>query len=56
VRTNRDVAVFLHDGLREAEADLLREIITAGFRVVAFGSQPKSLEELFMEVTKGHVQ
>jgi hypothetical protein len=28
----------------------------AGFRVVAFGSHAKSLEDVFMQVTEGRVQ
>ena len=35
---------------------LLYDMVQAGFRVVAFGSQPRSLEEVFMQVTKGKVQ
>ncbi|HJT32503.1 MAG TPA: ABC transporter ATP-binding protein [Pirellulales bacterium] len=49
-------AAFLHDGDGEAEAALLRAMIESGFRVVAFGSQTRSLEDVFMQVTKGHVQ
>ena len=38
---------------REAEADLLAEAIRAGFRVVAFGSRRQTLEDVFLQVTKG---
>src|SRR5436190_2399648 len=38
-------ATFAHDGNENSEADLLRELITAGFRVVAFGAHQKSLED-----------
>ena len=51
-----DTATFLHAGSREAEADLLRAMIQAGFRVVAFGSQQQTLEDVFMHVTEGKVQ
>jgi ABC-2 type transport system ATP-binding protein len=47
---------FLHPGDRVAEADLLKGMIEAGFRVASFGSRPKSLEDVFMEVTTGKVQ
>jgi ABC-2 type transport system ATP-binding protein len=51
-----DHVSFAHDGQEQAHADLLREMVLAGFRVAAFGSQTKSLEEVFMQVTEGHVQ
>ena len=47
---------FSHEGDRVAEAELLRGMILAGFRVAAFGSQAKSLEDVFMHVTEGMVQ
>ncbi len=47
---------LLHDGDQETEADLLRDVVTAGFRVVAFGSHAESLEDVFMRVTEGLVQ
>lgn len=56
IRTDGELVMFEHCGDREAEAQLLRELIEAGFRLVAFGSQSRSLEEVFMHVTRGHVQ
>ncbi len=47
---------FLHDGDQHVEADILRDLVQAGFRVVAFGSRAKSLEDVFMQVTEGLVQ
>jgi len=47
---------FLHPGDRAAEADLLKAMVESGFRVASFGSRPKSLEDVFMEVTRGRVQ
>ncbi len=47
---------YLHDGEATHEADMLRELVLAGFRVVAFGSRTKSLEDVFMQVTEGLVQ
>ncbi len=47
---------FSHEGQRADEARLLREIVLAGFEVAEFGSHPKSLEDVFMQVTQGVVQ
>ena len=49
-------ATFAHDGDEQSEADLLRDMIGASFRIAAFGSQAKSLEDVFMQVTEGLVQ
>jgi ABC-2 type transport system ATP-binding protein len=56
IEIDGDVARFRHDGSAEQEAELLREMIVAGFRVASFGSQTKTLEEVFMQVTEGLVQ
>lgn len=56
VQTNGHTAWFSHEADAEVEAELLRGMIEGGFRVVAFGSQTKTLEEVFMQVTEGHVQ
>jgi len=47
---------FLHEGNAEEAAALLRAMIEAGFRVSAFGRRRQSLEDVFMQVTKGLVQ
>ena len=47
---------FLHDGDQHSEADMLRDAVVAGFRIAAFGSRVKSLEDVFMQVTEGLVQ
>jgi ABC-2 type transport system ATP-binding protein len=47
---------FSHDGGREEQADFLKELVLADFRVAEFGSQQKSLEDVFMHVTQGIVQ
>ena len=47
---------FIHEGGQDEQAELLREMILAGFRVAEFGSQQKSLEDVFMRVTRGAVQ
>ena len=56
IRVEGELAMFEHCGDREAEVRLLRDMIETGFAVVAFGSQTRSLEEVFMHVTRGHVQ
>ncbi len=38
------------------EAALLREIVAAGFEVLSFGGKDESLEDVFMNVTKGRLQ
>jgi len=53
---NGNIARFVHDGTIETDAELLREIVQAGFRVASFGSQAKTLEDVFMQVTEGLVQ
>jgi ABC-2 type transport system ATP-binding protein len=47
---------FVHAGDAEAEAALLRAIIAAGFRVVAFAGKRQTLEDVFMQITQGLVQ
>lgn len=47
---------FAHEGNADAEADLLRAMIEAGFRVSAFGARRQTLEDVFMQVTQGLVQ
>ena len=40
----------------EVHADLLAAMIQAGIRVVGFTSKQKSLEDVFLSVTRGRVQ
>ena len=56
MKLNEMTATFLYAGDHEAEAELLRDLIRANLPVVAFGSRGQSLEEVFMQVTEGHVQ
>ena len=56
VRSDADRCPFVNKGGREQQADLLAAIIQAGFRVVEFGSETRSLEDVFMNVTRGIVQ
>ncbi|NQU24620.1 MAG: ABC transporter ATP-binding protein [Candidatus Nealsonbacteria bacterium] len=56
LNVNGDSVRFLHAGTPEDEASLLRSMIEAGFRVIAFGSKDQTLEDVFMQVTEGRVQ
>jgi ABC-2 type transport system ATP-binding protein len=48
--------VFRHAGDDDAQAKLLREIVDAEFQVIEFGVRSKTLEDVFLEVTRGRVQ
>jgi ABC-2 type transport system ATP-binding protein len=56
IRTDGELALFVHDGDRASEAALLREIVQEGFDVVEFGAKASNLEDVFLHVTKGRVQ
>jgi ABC-2 type transport system ATP-binding protein len=47
---------FVHEGLQQSEVSLLREMVLADFSVAEFGSHSKSLEDVFMAVTRGAIQ
>lgn len=47
---------FAHEGGREEQANFLKEMVLANFRILEFASHQKSLEDIFMFVTKGIVQ
>jgi ABC-2 type transport system ATP-binding protein len=56
LRQDGELTMFSFTGDREAEAQLLRAIVEAGFPVVEFGAKHKSLEDVFLHVTEGRVQ
>jgi ABC-2 type transport system ATP-binding protein len=56
IEVDGEAISFAHNGDEQSEADLLRDLVTAGFRIAAFGSHVKSLEDVFMQVTAGKVQ
>jgi len=56
VRTDGELLNYTHWGDRQAEADTLKELIEAEFRIAEFGSHKVSLEDVFLEVTQGRVQ
>ncbi|MCA9247727.1 MAG: ABC transporter ATP-binding protein [Planctomycetales bacterium] len=47
---------FTHQGDQKSEAALLRAMIEADFEVAEFRTHQKTLEEIFLHVTKGQVQ
>lgn len=56
LRIDGDLVRFALDGDRTQQAALLREMIAAGLEVSDFGGHTKSLEEVFLHVTRGVVQ
>lgn len=56
VRVDGELVHFFHSGDRTNEVQLLRLLVQAGFEIAEFRSHQKSLEDLFMEVTRGVVQ
>ncbi|MFC1759667.1 ATP-binding cassette domain-containing protein [Planctomycetota bacterium] len=55
-KCDEDAIRFAHGGDRHDEAKILRAMIEEGFEVASFGSKERSLEDVFMNVTKGIVQ
>jgi ABC-2 type transport system ATP-binding protein len=53
---NGELVSFIHWHDVAWEAELLRELIVAGFRIASYGGQAKSLEDVFLQVTRGRVQ
>jgi ABC-2 type transport system ATP-binding protein len=56
IRVEGEHVLFTHDGGREEQSELLRQLIQAGFRIDEFATQQKTLEDVFMQVTRGAVQ
>lgn len=56
IKPDGDSVRFSHHGDRQVEASMLREMISASFQVAQFRSEEKSLEDVFMHVTRGIVQ
>ena len=56
IQTDGQTVIFAHDGDRESEVALLKELIMADFPVAEFGSHGQSLEDVFLKVTEGRVQ
>jgi ABC-2 type transport system ATP-binding protein len=56
VRTDGEHVRFAIEGGREEQTALLKELVMAGFDVAEYGGHAKSLEEVFLHVTRGAVQ
>lgn len=56
IRLDAEYVVFSHEGDRESEVALLREMVLAEFPVLEFGSHQVTLEDVFLQVTRGYVQ
>jgi len=56
VRLDGQEIRFLHAADAKADAQLLRAMIDAGFPVCAYGARRQTLEDVFLQVTKGLVQ
>jgi ABC-2 type transport system ATP-binding protein len=56
IKVEGELVYFSHEGGREEQADFLTKMVLAGFRISEFASQQKTLEDIFMHVTRGAVQ
>lgn len=56
VRIDGQLIHYVHNGTREDEVAMLRDLVQADFQIAEFRSQQKSLEDVFLEVTRGVVQ
>jgi ABC-2 type transport system ATP-binding protein len=56
VHCDGELILLSHGGDRQREVQLLRNLVEAGFPVAEFHSHSRSLEDLFMKITKGEVQ
>ncbi len=56
IRSVQEGVTFSHNGDRAAEAQMLKEMIEQAFSIAEFRSQESSLEDVFMQLTKGLVQ
>ena len=56
IRVDGQLIRFSHVGETGEQAKLLREMILAEFAVAEFGIEQRSLEDVFMHVTRGVVQ
>lgn len=56
IQVDENIVTLAHDEDPRAEVELLRAMVQAGFPVAEFGSHRKTLEDVFMQVTRGQVQ
>ena len=51
-----ELLTVMHQLPRDDEPELLKELIEAGFRIAEFTRKVVTLEDVFLEVTKGQIQ
>jgi ABC-2 type transport system ATP-binding protein len=56
IRLDAEHVTFAHEGERQEEVALLRDMVLGGFSVLEFGSHQITLEDVFLQVTRGYVQ
>ena len=56
VEVDGELLHFTHRATREAEVLLLKEIVQADFPIAEFSRKEVSLEDVFLQVTKGQIQ
>lgn len=56
IRVDNELVFMEYEGGKQERAVLLRDIVQAGYAVAEFGGHDKSLEDVFMNVTRGRVQ
>ena len=56
LRSKEQRVWFTQVGDKQAEAALLRSMIEADFDVIEFAAHEQTLEEVFMQITRGHTQ
>ncbi|MBL8888983.1 MAG: ABC transporter ATP-binding protein [Planctomycetaceae bacterium] len=56
IQNKNGIVEFLFEDLAEARQQLLRRMVDAGLPVCSFSVKRRSLEEVFMNVTRGNVQ
>jgi ABC-2 type transport system ATP-binding protein len=56
IRIDGETIMFSHAGDQQNEVDLLREMVLANFAILEFGSHQVTLEDVFLQVTRGYVQ
>ncbi len=56
ISVHGELVRFTHAGGREEQADFLKQMVLAGLRIAEFATHEKTLEDVFMQVTRGAVQ
>lgn len=56
IRVDGELVIVDYEGGKRERADLLREVVQAGYLIAEFAGHDKTLEDVFMNVTRGRVQ